>query len=153
MYRRTYTSVDNGNFDTMSSNALSPQLVNLSHHMRRESISIVSTTLLQRSLHPRRGSPLHTRSGNTIDLDGPHVLHNRERSHLGSQVLCRLDIVKLDRHALEEIIVELDTRGGLAICLFVELGSVLYLLEDKQSKDLVMRTRFSSNSKMYAPGM
>lgn len=125
MYRKTYTSVDNSNLDAMSSNTLGPQLVNLSHDMRRESVSIVRTTLLQRSLHSRRGSPLDTRSGNTVDLNGPHVLDNWEGSHLGSQVLCRLDIVKLDRHALEEVVVELDTRGGLAICLFVELGSVL----------------------------
>jgi hypothetical protein len=41
----------------------------------------------------------------------------------------------LDRHALEEVVVELDTRGGLAICLFVELGSVLYLSVNKYSKD------------------
>jgi hypothetical protein len=153
IYRRTYTSVDNGNLDTVSSNALSPQLINLSHNMRGESASIVSTTLLQRSLHSRRGSPLHTRSGNAVDLDGPHVLHNGKRSHLGSQVLCRLDIVKLDRHALKEVIVEFNTCGGLAICLFVELCSILYLLENKPNKDSVMLTWFSSNSKMYAPGI
>ena len=126
------TGVNNSDLDTMSCDTLLAQLINLSHDVRRESISsIINSSLRKRSLHARLSSPLNTRSRNTVDLDRPDILDDGEASHLGSQILSRGDIIELDGNALEEIVVEFDTRGRLVISLFVEERSILTLLELK----------------------
>lgn len=81
----------------MSSNSLLAQLVNLSHDMRRESISgIIDSSLGKRSFHSWLCDPLHSRCRDSVDLDRPDVLDDWESSHLGSEFFSRCNIVKLD---------------------------------------------------------
>lgn len=133
--RCTYSTVDHGNFDALAHNTLVPQLVDLSHEMRRKGVVAVALaphhSLCLSIRHVARPADLVIR--NPVQALPPHALDGRHFGYLGRRLLDVGAVVELNRRSLEELEVEIHLDVRVRCNLVAECGRVLGACKRKKS--------------------
>lgn len=122
MNASTYTSINNGNLNALAGNSLCTELVHLCHDMRRKRVNAIISPRgkeTTRRLGAVLGNPFDFGLGHVEELDRVHSLDGRCIGQLGCLFVGLVDVVQLNRDALEQLIVELHSgRTILANRLF-----------------------------------
>lgn len=121
----TYTGVNDGNLDSLSSLTRIPELVDLGHEVGGEEVLPFGLAFLELRLESaaRRVDGV---LGNRISLHGPHILDHGHLGELGRHLLRLLRLLELDRCALEQLELEVLAQRGLSLDLFQERRSILH---------------------------
>lgn len=128
------TTVNDSNLDALAGDALGAQLVDLGHDVGGEGIGLGVLDGTRGQLGGRDGllvvgDPLNSGVGTLDELNRPDVLDDGQGSQSHGALLGLLDVIELDRDALEELVVELLASLALGVDRVEEVARVMALLE------------------------
>lgn len=107
------TSVDDGDLDALTSNTGIPELVDLGHEVRGE--SVVASVTFGDNLLDSAASGVNRVLGNRVAPDRVQGLNARHGSNFAGEVIGLVKVLELEGSALEELMADILADGGITL--------------------------------------